>query len=495
MSKNLRLPAFLMILTILVITGFQAYWLRKNYQKEKMAFAVRTNFLFRETLFRLQATKLKLYENFNIKLRQREGVVSMVNSLRDHVTDTSLYRLNPGQAVVIPMDNVKIHPSTKPDTSLTRLRPEGNPVFEFLTGVDSLQDPITVKEATAAYRKALDQENIHLPFTITASETAKGTPVTYNNESIDDSKVTIGFAKPTTFTLRFGSYTWFIVKKLSQLILVSIVLVGVTILSFLLLYRNIIKQRRLTAIQNDFISNITHELKTPIATVGVAIEALKNFNALDDPKRTREYLDISVNELERLSLLVDQVLRFSMFEKKGIELKKETFDFRHLVSEILITFRPLFEKHNASVTFRDDGGIFMMEGDRLHLTSVIYNLLDNALKYSKESPVINLHLSTTKYDVFEFTISDNGIGIPPEYRFKIFNKFFRVPTGDKHNIKGYGLGLSYVWEVILRHQGYIDVKSELGEGSTFILKIPFVEKDVIRFDAHRKIIKKQFKLG
>jgi two-component system phosphate regulon sensor histidine kinase PhoR len=281
--------------------------------------------------------------------------------------------------------------------------------------------------------------------------------------------------------------------KLKLPILFSLLLLGVTIAAFVLLYRNMIKQHRLSALKNEFISNITHELKTPIATVGVAIEALKNFNALDDPKRTREYLDISQNELQRLNLLVDKVLKLSVFENKAIELRKEVFDLKQLTEEIMNTMRLQFEKYRATVSLQAEGDNYSLEADKLHITSVIYNLLDNALKYSKENPVIEVNiLSHEQY--ISLSVKDNGIGIPPEYRKKVFDKFFRVPMGDKHNIKGYGLGLSYVSEIASRHHGYITVDSELGKGSTFTVNIPYKEESVIKFDGQRSI-KKEFRLG
>ena len=129
-----------------------------------------------------------------------------------------------------------------------------------------------------------------------------------------------------------------------QPILFSILLLGITLLSFVLLYRNLLKQRKLAALKNEFISNITHELKTPIATVGVAIEALKNFNAMDNPERTREYLDISTNELQRLSLLVDKVLKLSMFEKKEMELKYEVVNLQSIAQEVITSFKLQLEK-------------------------------------------------------------------------------------------------------------------------------------------------------
>jgi two-component system phosphate regulon sensor histidine kinase PhoR len=232
----------------------------------------------------------------------------------------------------------------------------------------------------------------------------------------------------------------------------------------------VLRQQRLAEIKNDFISNITHELKTPIATVGVAIEALKNFNAIDDPQRTREYLDISSNELQRLSLLVDKVLKLSMFEKKEIELKYETADLKDIVNEVVSSMRLQIEKYGADVSVTSEDNT-VLEGDRLHLLSVVFNLLDNALKYGKDEPVIRIELKEKETNV-ELNVIDNGIGIPSNYKDKIFEKFFRVPVGNTHNAKGYGLGLSYAAHVIKKHNGIISVDSQPGVGSTFTIVLP-----------------------
>jgi two-component system phosphate regulon sensor histidine kinase PhoR len=243
-----------------------------------------------------------------------------------------------------------------------------------------------------------------------------------------------------------------------------------TLLSFVLLYRNMKKQQRLAELKNDFISNITHELKTPIATVGVAIEALKNFNAMQSPERTKEYLDISSNELNRLNLLVDKVLKLSMFEKKEIQLNLEALDLRSLADEVLASMRLQLEKKNASVILTHSGNTSMM-GDRLHLLSVVFNLVDNALKYSPENPDIKIAVEEKENNV-ELRVADNGVGIPDEYKTKVFEKFFRVPVGNVHNIKGYGLGLSYAASVVNKHGGTIAAKNNEGGGTAFIITVP-----------------------
>jgi two-component system phosphate regulon sensor histidine kinase PhoR len=347
--------------------------------------------------------------------------------------------------------------------------PHREAFVRFLYNVDSLsqKDSVTIKEITDSYTKKLKEEKMAtLAFSVSRLDSSHA-------NSPDLNEVTIGFGKPISYRLTLENKVSYILKKLTLPILFSFFLVGITIVSFVLLYRNLVKQRRLAELKNEFISNITHELKTPIATVGVAIEALKNFNAIHDPQRTKEYLDISQNELQRLSLLVDKVLKLSMFERKELELKKEQFDYRQLVEEVMNSMKLQFEKYHAKATLHTEGDNFIVEADKLHITSVVYNLLDNALKYSKENPVIDVRLTATPESI-GLSVSDNGIGIEPAYKEKIFDKFFRVPTGDKHNIKGYGLGLSYVAEVIKRHRGNVQVESELGKGSTFTARFPYV---------------------
>ena len=227
------------------------------------------------------------------------------------------------------------------------------------------------------------------------------------------------------YKLQLGNAFSYLIKKISWPILFSVFLVGLTIFSFILLYRSLLRQHRLAQIKNDLISNITHELKTPIATVGVAIEALKNFNAIQDPQKTKEYLDISQNELQRLGLLVDKVLKLSMFENKEIELKYEVFDLEEVVNEVVASLRLQLEKYNARINVNTEGNL-LIKGDRMHLLSVVFNLLDNALKYSKENPAIQVDIKEDKENIV-LKVTDNGIGIPPEYKEKYLKNFSACP--------------------------------------------------------------------
>lgn len=359
--------------------------------------------------------------------------------------------------------------STNEYLVLTRLMEDGT-FKNLLQKVDSLNDTLSMAELDKRFRAALDKESVKVNFTITKDSVSQRQP----GEMVDPTRTNellMGYA--SNYFLRYELHDSFryIMGKLSPQITLSLLLIALTSFTFVLLYRNLVKQRRLTQFKNDLISNITHELKTPIATVSVAIEALKNFHAMEDPRRTEEYLDISNSELQRLSLLVDKVLRLSMFEKHQVELKTERFELRQLAEEVMGSMRLQFEKAKASVQLHAEGEDLSINADRLHLTSVIFNLLDNALKYSGDSPSITVIINRNDAGL-QLIVSDNGVGIPAAYRKKVFDKFFRVPSGNTHNVRGYGLGLSYVAYVVERHKGSIEVVSEPGEGSSFIIQLP-----------------------
>lgn len=485
--KRLKGLALLMGAAILGITGFQVYWLKDNYDREKRSLVLKAEAAFRATMLELQVEKLRLdklipgddstkervrifmNDDFDkevkVMVRPKEKIVSTINVIREKLRDSMIKTNELPSNVIISMDKTRMKKdsaATKPHQPLPV--PGGDRIFKLLYGVDSLQDSIRLKDIDSAYQVRLKEDKIDIPYTITRT-VSEGL-----NDEHSFNSVTVGFVQPVTYKMTVGNAFPFILKKISLPILFSLVLIGITILSFSLLYRNMERQKRLAALKNEFISNITHELKTPIATVGVAIEALKNFNAIDDPRRTKEYLDISSNELQRLGFLVDKVLKLSMFEKKEVELQYEAVNMRELVNEVVESLKLQFEKYHAKVEVIEEGDVNLM-GDRLHLLSVVFNLLDNALKYSKDDPSIQIALSG-KDNTVELAVRDNGIGIPAPYTEKVFEKFFRVPQGNVHNAKGYGLGLSYVAEVVRKHKGSIKVDSQLDAGTTFIVSLP-----------------------
>lgn len=470
----------LMVLAILAIAGFQAYWISKTYDREERILERSTNGLFRETVLGLQTAKLKLD-----RLAATGG--DSVRSLqqfkafyqRRHGNDDGRHRFNPREKMIGMLDAVlrKAADSGREGTQIyvrkysdslqavsTPMSPRQNRIMQFLYDVDSLQDSIRIKDIDTAFAKRLAEQKIDVPFYVSRVQTQDSSDRLVFNE------VTLGFAHPITYRLDLDNTFPYLLKRIAPAILFSVFLVGLTLLSFLLLYRNLRRQEKLADIKNEFISNITHELKTPIATVSVALEALRNFGASVNPQKTKEYLDISANELQRLSLLVDKVLKLSMFDNKEVELKHEPVNLRALADEVAASMRLQFEKRKAVVSIHSDADA-TLEGDKLHLQSVLFNLMDNALKYSNGHPKIDVDIRSLDGSL-QLSVADNGVGIPQEYQGRIFEKFFRVPHGDVHNAKGYGLGLSYVAHVVEQHKGSINVESAEGRGSRFVIVLP-----------------------
>lgn len=269
-----------------------------------------------------------------------------------------------------------------------------------------------------------------------------------------------------------GNHKTIIIKRLIPQIAFSLVVFISTGLAFMLMIMSVRRLREFSAMKNDFVSNMTHELKTPIATVAVALEALTNFNAMKDTARSEEYIDISKKELNRLSILVDKVLKMTMFDEKEPELVMEPLNLKQLSADITESMKLLFEKAKGNYALTFDGDNFNIQGDKVHITNVIYNLIENALKYSPTKPMVKISV-VEKKDSVVLNVSDNGVGIEADQQSKIFDKFYRVPQpGDRHNVKGHGLGLAYVSKVLEKHRGSIALRSEKGQGSTFLITLP-----------------------
>jgi two-component system phosphate regulon sensor histidine kinase PhoR len=364
--------------------------------------------------------------------------------------------------------SISIQPSQKSKVSSENNENPKSKDAHFTLRLD--HDSLKVNDIERFYKKRIQQAKISLPFQVIRQRITEA-PKSEDPKTLATSTVTTTMPIGSTYAAVFPDFQGYLIKKIIPQGLFAFFLLAITGLAFGVIYRNLQQQRRLTELKNDFISNVTHELKTPIATVSVAIEALQNFGVAQNPKLTEEYLEISKNELNRLTLLVDKVLKMSAFEEQGLKLSLESVNVADLIQQVVGSLKLQFEKYKAEVSFDRIGQGFIISADKIHLTNVIYNLLDNALKYSENKPDINVELQDNNSEI-KLSISDKGIGIPPEYQDKIFEKFFRVPTGNLHNVKGYGLGLNYVASVIKQHGGKIEVQSELNKGSIFTVTMP-----------------------
>ena len=263
----------------------------------------------------------------------------------------------------------------------------------------------------------------------------------------------------------------FILLELSSWLLASIVFVLILISSFAYIVLNFLKQKKLSEVKNDFVNNMTHEFKTPISTISLASEVLLKSDNETATGRIKQYSNIIYDETQRLKKLVEKVLQIATLEKNEIQLHKTEVDIHELIQE---TVRKLcFEQcdKNVQVLYDLKAKNKNIQIDKVHFENVISNLFENAYKYSGENPVIKV--SSENYDnKISISIRDNGIGISKDMQTQIFEKFFRISTGNIHNVKGFGLGLYYVKSIVEAHNGKILVESFVNEGSTFIITLP-----------------------
>ena len=530
------MPVFLMVASLILLAAFQVFWLRKEYTEQKSLLQKETDLLFQSTIQALEDSVIqqRVSESFRGFLPEEEkaSVLSVLEKTKsaDQRADAHIFfRNRPALPEASPLpeelarEMKSLSSSAGFQDSLPRkkgiqrimIRDSGQqsnieiqiagdlpksdslkqmvsrvikPVQarvrsskkEFRFSHDSAHlspdrvvirlgyDSLRISDIHTAYLKKIQQAGLNLPFTVRRNADSRTDSL---SKALLTSPVASNMPRGSVYTAAFTGYQAYLYQRISPQILFSVFLLAMTALAFAAIYRTLQRQQRLILLKNDFISNVTHELKTPIATVSVALEALQSFGAAADPEKTREYLAISKKELDRLAMLVDKVLKMALFEQQSLSLSPEPLDARHLVEQVLSTLKPQLEKYGAVYTLTLEEADFGLLADKVHLTNVLYNLLDNALKYSEGTPDITVRLSRQP-ECLRLEVADRGIGIPEAYRDKIFEKFFRVPSGDIHNVKGYGLGLSYVCSVVKSHGGRIEVESQPGQGSSFVVLLP-----------------------
>ena len=258
----------------------------------------------------------------------------------------------------------------------------------------------------------------------------------------------------------------------------AMVFTVVLLLTFIFTIFVIFRQKRYTEIKNDFINNMTHELKTPISSISLAAQML-NDDSVEKSQHMMKHLGGVINdESKRLRFLVEKVLQMSMFDRQTASFKKKELDLNELLESIAGTFS-LRVEHTGGRIYTDieavDSGIYV---DEVHFQNAITNLMDNAVKYRKPDQPLDLYIRTwNERDRLCFSIRDTGLGIKKENVKKIFDKFYRVHTGNVHDVKGFGLGLAYVKKIINLHEGEIKCESELGKGTTFTVSLPILKED------------------
>lgn len=263
----------------------------------------------------------------------------------------------------------------------------------------------------------------------------------------------------------------FIIASILKLLALSIFFILIIILAFAIALHQLIRQKQISEIKTDFINNMTHEFKTPIATINLALDAIKNPKIIEDRDKVTRYVNMIREENKRMHTQVENVLRISKLEKNQLDVTKEKVNMHEIIKEAITHVELIVKEAGGYIHLNLIANSAILNGNQFHLTNVVVNMLDNAIKYSHEAPKIDIFTEEIgKY--FYLKIQDQGIGMNKTVQKNIFEKFYREETGNVHNVKGHGLGLSYVKKIIEIHQGEISVESEKGKGSTFTVKIP-----------------------
>ena len=267
-----------------------------------------------------------------------------------------------------------------------------------------------------------------------------------------------------------------LLQKTWIILLSSFLLIIIVLACFAYALHIIFDQKKVSEVKTDFINNMTHELKTPISTVSLALEALMNFDVRHNEERSLRYLDISRRELKRLSTMVEKVLNIAQYEKGEITLNKEHHHLNELIENVVDTISMQVQKKNGTLECKLNAQPDIIWADKVHFNNLLYNLIDNSNKYFVDKPEICIETKNTEGGII-LEVSDKGIGISSEDLARVFDKFYRVPTGNIHNVKGYGLGLSYVKDIVDMHEGKLKVTSEKNKGTTFIINLPYERKN------------------
>ena len=280
----------------------------------------------------------------------------------------------------------------------------------------------------------------------------------------------LGYGDENSYHLAiFPSYKSYIINEVKYSLLAFVFFLALILLGFYYLLKIINKQKKVSEIKNDFINNLTHEFKTPIFSMSLASKALRKSFKGDDKRNS--YIDVLDNENSRLKRQVDKILQLSLVDSKIFQLQKKQIDIHEQLSRVIENLKLVLAEKNGDVHFSFEAKNNIILADDIHLKNVWYNILDNAIKYCKKAPVINIKTVDLK-NAIEISISDNGIGMTADKQQVIFDKFYRVSTGNIHSTKGFGIGLSYAKRIIELHEGFITVSSKPDFGTTFKIELP-----------------------
>ncbi|WP_229719395.1 sensor histidine kinase [Winogradskyella schleiferi] len=337
---------------------------------------------------------------------------------------------------------------------------------------------ISEQQVETLLKRELEDEGINLDFEFAIYDDDLATKVQSNNFEYEDPygiPVFLDNNNESSYKLlvEFPDRKKYLLSSILWMIVLSIIFTSIIIIAYTSAIYQLIKQRQISQIKTDFINNMTHEFKTPIATINLALDSIRNPKIISDQEKVLRYLGMIKEENKRMHAQVENVLRISKLDKNELNISKERHELHDLIEDAITHVELIVEDRQGYVKAHLDAEHSSVLANETHFTNVIVNILDNAIKYSDDAPKIDVYTENVGNNII-LKIADQGNGMSKAVAKRVFEKFYREHTGNVHNVKGHGLGLAYVKRIVDDHHGHISVESEKGKGSTFIVKMPLI---------------------
>lgn len=474
MKLQMRLILIFVSLSVLGIFFFQGYWLWNSYNVEKQHFRNIINETLQQAINRDLEERMEIMKN-DTSLNAPHGMVEFNFHL-----DSTFHSNNEQLPHKFSSRTQLLTGDASDSVVFQAYKPENTPMmrmaFKGIWQAINQLFPINIEKVDSIWATLLKAEGINnrhfIDFTL-GKDTLLATSLQDNQNPTDllpTHKIEVSVDNSIGIQGFLIAPSEAVMKRMGPLLLASLLLIIITTACYIYLIRTILRQKTIAQIKNDFVNNMTHELKTPITITYSAIDALQTFNFVEQKETRDEYFTLCRQQLKHLSGLVEKILSMAVDERKNFRLQKETFRIQPIIESLTQQFKLKADKP-VSFNINCQPEDLSVYADKLHITNVISNMLDNSIKYSDESVHISIRIDREEKGI-RICLTDNGAGIPATHLSRIFERFYRVPKGNIHNVKGFGLGLSYVKDIVERHNGSIAVESKEKSGSTFTIIIP-----------------------
>ena len=493
-EKRYRWILYVIVTVIVATIAIQIYWNYKNYLNNKQ-----------QLINDVQVSLDKAVEDYYANLAERTTVgiflegdqqkdaltkggeldqlFNQIDSIKGEFKTLDSLKINNIEGITIlrgsKLDSMttihdELHPTTTPDIFKKRIDSIKSKTLDFeLNDIEMLtskivvsitNDSLNVSEVDSLLNEEFKRKQIEVKSKLTFHKSDILHQLTKVKDSISKAESKIGehslsaiskstfLPKGSILELNYSNETFTILKRSLNGILISSILVLAVISCLFYLLKIIRNQKQLAEVKNDLISNITHEFKTPIATIGVALESISNFNGIDDKEKTKKYINISSDQLNKLNLMVEKLLETATLDSDNLSLNKELININDLLNSLLNRYSIQFPNKTFNLNLMVEN--LMAKVDAFHFENAVNNILDNAVKYGGD--IISITL-LSKGENFDITIADNGNSIDKTNKSRIFEKFYRIPKGNTHDVKGFGIGLYYTKTIVEKHNGSINL--------------------------------------